>query len=254
MAREDAPNEGRSKEAPTKVVRVGEGLRSDAGLGVAHLDPDTQMALQLFEGEALEIHGKRRTVEKLAKPLDGAATVRMDGLVRRNANVGIGDEVRVRKATVVPAQRAAVSLVITEGYRIELGPKVHLSVKEHLRDRYLTKGDIVIVPGVGLLGAALPFLVQLVEPEGIAQVFEGTAVEVGDDPVLEDGSAWASAGAEVAGLRGGLGRAGRRAWGGRARARSPGPCGSAGTRRSATPCTSAPRWRTCARPRTARRR
>jgi transitional endoplasmic reticulum ATPase len=61
----------------------------------------------------IEIIGKCRTVAKCLphKPLDkGKGIIRVDGLVRNNAGVAIGDTVVVRKIKAVPAEKVIYQL------------------------------------------------------------------------------------------------------------------------------------------------
>jgi transitional endoplasmic reticulum ATPase len=71
-------------EAYTRIV----------GRGVARLDYDSMDSLNASTGDVVEIGGKRRTVAKCL-PLypsdEGKGIIRVDGLVRNNAGVAIGD-------------------------------------------------------------------------------------------------------------------------------------------------------------------
>ncbi|HVL48443.1 MAG TPA: CDC48 family AAA ATPase, partial [Candidatus Thermoplasmatota archaeon] len=51
--------------------------------------------------------------------------------------------------------------------------------------RPVTKGDTVIVPGIALIGRALPFIVVDLGPQGIVQVTEATEVSIREEPVSE---------------------------------------------------------------------
>ena len=64
--------------------------------------------LSASTGDVIEIRGKRRTVAKCL-PLypsdEGKGIIRVDGLVRNNAGVAIGDTVVVRKIKAVPTEK-----------------------------------------------------------------------------------------------------------------------------------------------------
>jgi len=186
---------------PVATVRILEGLQRDTGLGLARLDPVTLGNLHLEEGAVLEILGKRRTAVRLgpADPKADPGVLRADGLIRRNVGAGLGDEVTIRAAEAVPAERVMLAPLYVPG--MPHGPPPKGAVEGALRDRILTQGDIVIVPGVGLLGGALMFMVQHAAPDRIVQVSKGTTVVATDEPVNEDGTAWNAAGAEMAALR-----------------------------------------------------
>ena len=69
-------------------------------------------SLSASTGDVIEIRGKRRTVAKCL-PLypsdEGKGIIRVDGLVRNNAGVAIGDTVVVRKIKAVPAEKVIVA-------------------------------------------------------------------------------------------------------------------------------------------------
>ena len=144
------------------VLKVAEAPQSDVGLGRARVDTKTRMALGVDVGEIIEIIGKKSTAAKLFRVTqedEGKGIIRIDGLVRRNVGVSIGDKVEVRKADVFPAERVTIAPIISEGHKISFGQGIENFVKRGLLKRPLTKGDVVIVPGIALMGGALPFMV-----------------------------------------------------------------------------------------------
>lgn len=138
--------------------------------------------------EVVEIVGKKGTPAKVfqLKPEDeGKGIIRVDGLVRRNLGVGIGDSVEVRKAEVLAAERVTIAPIIGEGHDISFGQGIENFVKRGLLNRPVTKGDVVIVPGIALMGGALPFKVIKVMPKGIVQVVDDSIIEMMEEPVRE---------------------------------------------------------------------
>ena len=88
------------------VLRVAEGLSQDVGAGRARLDAKTRIELDISPGDVIEIEGGRKTgaIVWRARPSDeGLGIIRIDNLTRKNARVGIGDKVIVRKAEDVTA-------------------------------------------------------------------------------------------------------------------------------------------------------
>src|SRR2546428_12694421 len=69
-------------------------------------------ALDASTGDVIEIKGKRRTVAK-GLPLypsdEGRGIVRIDGLIRNNAGVAIGDVVVVKKVKAPPEEKVGVA-------------------------------------------------------------------------------------------------------------------------------------------------
>ena len=106
----------------------------------------------------IEIIGKRRTVAKCLphKPLDERkGIIRVDGLVRNNAGVAIGDTVVVRKIKAVPAEKVIVA-------PLEAIPPIdERYLADALESVPLIKGDNVMVP---YFGGRLTFQVIGVSP------------------------------------------------------------------------------------------
>jgi transitional endoplasmic reticulum ATPase len=114
-------------------------------------------SLSASTGDVIEIRGKRRTVAKCL-PLypsdEGKGIIRIDGLVRNNAGVAIGDTVVVRKIKAVPAEKVIVA-------PLEAIPPIdERYLADALESVPLIKGDNVMVPYFGgrltfqVLGAA----------------------------------------------------------------------------------------------------
>jgi molecular chaperone GrpE (heat shock protein) len=192
-----------TEAAQQAMVKVEEGLRRDTGTGVARLDETTRRTLGLEDGQAIEIVGNRRTAARLGvlDEMAVAPILRADGLIRRNAGIALGETVTVRRAHPVPAERLVLAPVMVEGFRAPTGQKATAAVTKWLRNQVLAPGDVLVMPGIGLLGSSQPYRVQFLFPDAIVAVNERTSVEVGDEPVREDGTAWIAAGAEIASLR-----------------------------------------------------
>ncbi|MGP0061922.1 MAG: CDC48 family AAA ATPase [Beijerinckiaceae bacterium] len=92
--------------------RVAEALPKDVGRGLARFDPKDMKMLGLRVGDVVEIIGKRRTVAKVMPAQveqRGVSAVQIDGIVRANAGVGLGEQASVGLA----AANAARSLLLT---------------------------------------------------------------------------------------------------------------------------------------------
>ena len=87
-------------------LEVREALTNDVGKGWARLDPEDIQALGAVLGDLVEIAGKRKTTGRVAETLGqepGMENIQIDGLIRTNAQVEVGERVRIRK---VPRQTA----------------------------------------------------------------------------------------------------------------------------------------------------
>src|SRR5205085_596241 len=80
----------------------------DSGRGLARLPRAVMSALELADGDVIEIGGKRATAARAVGPYpedEGLEIIRLDGLQRANAEIGSGDFVTIRKVDSKPAQR-----------------------------------------------------------------------------------------------------------------------------------------------------
>src|SRR6185503_14490572 len=110
------------------------------------LDYNTMDALGATTGDVLEIRGKRKTVAKCL-PLypsdEGKSIIRIDGLMRNNAGVAIGDTVNAKKVKAVPAEKVIVA-------PLEAIPPIdERYLADALEGTPLVKGDNVMIPYFG---------------------------------------------------------------------------------------------------------
>jgi transitional endoplasmic reticulum ATPase len=93
-------------------LQVAGAQRQDFGKGVARLSRQALQRLDLSQGDAVEINGKRSTAALALPPYsedEGLDIVRLDGLMRANAGTGMGDQVEVKRAEMKPAKRAVLA-------------------------------------------------------------------------------------------------------------------------------------------------
>src|SRR5256884_311359 len=143
-------------------------------------------SLSASTGDVIEIRGKRRTVAKCL-PLypsdEGKGIVRVDGLVRNNAGVAIGDTVVVRKIKAVPAEKVIVA-------PLEAIPPIdERYLADALESVPLIKGDNVMVP---YFGGRLTFQVIGVTPQAsdAVLVIQKTMFHIAErDSALRGGTA-----------------------------------------------------------------
>ncbi|MBI2578402.1 MAG: AAA family ATPase [Candidatus Aenigmarchaeota archaeon] len=125
-------------------LRVGELTeRSDFGRGIVRLSAKDMKRLGITEGDIVEIEGKRKTAAIVirAYPADvGLDIIRMDGLVRRNCNAGIGEPVAIRKADAKEAKSVTIAPA-RKGIIIHMGSNL---IKQNLLMRPVLLGDIII--------------------------------------------------------------------------------------------------------------
>ena len=130
----------------TLSLKVLEAYTRDVGKGTARIDYDTMASLGASTGDILELKGKRRTVAKCL-PLypsdEGKEIIRVDGLMRNNAGIAIGDMISAKKIKVVPAEKIIVS-------PLEAIPPIdERYLADALESTPVVKGDNVMVPYFG---------------------------------------------------------------------------------------------------------
>lgn len=156
----DARDIGRS------IVRIGESYRKNLGLTT---------------GDYVKITGSKSTVAIVwpAYPTyEGKGTISMDGILRHNAGVTLGDSVSVSKTQVDEAD--GIVLAPTENIRVTEGFGDY--VKQTIVGMPLTRGDIIYIP---VLGTALRLLVTGTRPKGTVAITNLTEIEVESNPVSE---------------------------------------------------------------------
>jgi len=160
--------------------------QSEVGLGRARIDSATRKALSADVGDIIEISGKKRTAAKVFRAAhedEGKGIIRIDGMIRGNAGVSIGEKVTVKKCAVQPAQKIIVAPKIPHGKRVRFGQGVEGLFKKGLLNRAVVKGDEIIIPNIALMGSFLPFVVASTSPNGVVQVTDFTEVSVRTEPI-----------------------------------------------------------------------
>ncbi|KAA0003466.1 MAG: CDC48 family AAA ATPase [Thermoplasmata archaeon] len=171
------------------ILKVAEGLSQDVGSGRARLDGKSRIELDISPGDIIEIEGGRKTAAVVwrARPIDeGKGIIRIDNLTRKNARVGIGDKVVVRKIVPKVARRVIMAPAISQGQRIQFGQGIEHLVKRGLLKRPINAGDTIVIPGIALFGNSLPFGVVKTDPNEIVTIGEETEIIVKEEPIKEE--------------------------------------------------------------------
>jgi transitional endoplasmic reticulum ATPase len=159
-------------------------LVTDDGRSIARMDSKARKLLNVIAGDILEIKGKRRStaavVGQSPQQDEGLDFVRIDGFIRQNLGVGIGDKVFVKKAEVADAEK--VVLAPPPQQKAPITPDFAEYAKARLENKPLTKGDAVPIP---MLGYVFPLVVAQVVPHGIVKVTRSTEVVVKTEPVSD---------------------------------------------------------------------
>jgi len=161
------------------VLRVAESKQRDVGRGKVRIDADAMKAIGVSVGDIIEIEGKRKTAAIVWPAYtedQGMDIIRMDGLIRKNASVGIGEKVTIRKAE---AKVATLVKLAPLSFTITVDSGFVSFVKRRVADMPLVEGDNVLIP---VLGQAIPFSVVSTKPAGIVMVTEESSLTILEKP------------------------------------------------------------------------
>ena len=128
-------------------LKVQEAYQEEAYKGIVRIDSQTMREIGVKAGDIVEITGGRSTVGIVdrAYPSDiGQKIIRMDGIIRRNARTGIGENVSIKKADVREAKTITIAPA-QQGVMIQAAnPELF---KQGLLGRAVMKGDIISLGG-----------------------------------------------------------------------------------------------------------
>ncbi|GAB6946639.1 CDC48 family AAA ATPase [Vulcanisaeta sp. JCM 16161] len=162
-------------------LRVAEARTRDVGRLIVRIPQRYMRVLGIEPGEYVEIVGNKRSAYAQVWPAytddEDKDYIRMDGVLRQNAGVSIGDVVKVRKANLRSAQRVTIAPV---GEYIRVDP-------DYLKRAYLLgkpvwKGSIIEIP---YYTGSIRFMVTSVTPGPASYVGIDTEVQVREEPVRE---------------------------------------------------------------------
>jgi transitional endoplasmic reticulum ATPase len=168
------------------TLRAAEALARDADRGIARLDPADLAALGARTGDLLLLIGDRATVVKALPafvPDRGQGLIQLDGVIRENAGVALGERVGIRPIAGQPARR--IVLQPTGGAAALSGQDARY-IGHLLEGMAVLSGDRV---RVGLFGPRpQDFQVLETEPKGPVLLTAETSVRLAGNQA-PDGSA-----------------------------------------------------------------
>ena len=109
--------------------------------------------------------------------------IRIDGIMRKNAGVSLGDAVTVTKVDAKDCVKLTLSPVVPDKQEIKFGSDIVSFARRGLFKRPVVKGDRIYIPGVTMFAEALPFAVLNSTPKGIVKVTQETVIVIKGEPV-----------------------------------------------------------------------
>ena len=176
-----------SDEKGELTLRVAKAIPSDVGHGRARVPFDND--LNLKPGDVIEIKGEKSTAAIVwrCRPEDAnLGVIRIDGIIRKNAAVSLGDRVNISKVEVSECEKLVLSPVMAKQQKVRFGPGIEGFARRGLNKRPVVSGDRIFIPGMTLFAEALPFQIVSTKPKGIVQVLPSTEIVIKEDPVDEE--------------------------------------------------------------------
>ena len=169
------------------TLRVAKAIPSDVGHGRARVPFDND--LNLKPGDIVEIEGERKTAAIVwrCRPEDAnLGVIRVDGIIRKNAGVSLGDRAQIRKVEVEPCTKLILSPVMAKQQKVRFGPGIEGFARRGLNKRPVVAGDRIFIPGMTLFAEALPFAIVQTFPKGIVQVLPDTEIIIKEDAIDQE--------------------------------------------------------------------
>ncbi|MHA2374001.1 MAG: CDC48 family AAA ATPase [Candidatus Thorarchaeota archaeon] len=164
-------------------LKVAAAMPKDQGRGIVRLNSETRSELGLRSGDYVLLKGQKETVAVAWPGLQEDEVldmVRMDGLIRTNTGVKLGEIVEISKATLQDATR--IVLAPSQSVRFQQGFDQY--VKQQIMNKPMTRGDILVIASIG---QGLQFSVTQAAPGKHVRVTPATQVEVLTQPAkVED--------------------------------------------------------------------
>jgi transitional endoplasmic reticulum ATPase len=133
----------------TIKLKVAEAHQDDVNRGLVRIDSSFLRQLELTVGDVIGIEGERKTLAIVdrAYPSDlGLEIIRMDGVIRKNAKISVGEQVKIFKPKIQEASK--VKLVPLQD--IVMHPTTLNNIKKSLLKKPVVQGDIITIGGASI--------------------------------------------------------------------------------------------------------
>ena len=196
--------------------KVAEAHQDDVNRGIVRIDSAYMRKIGVSVGEIVCVKGERETLAVVdrAYPSDlGLEIIRMDGILRKNAKISIGEHVNLYKPEEV---KPATKVIITPLQDFVLHPATLANLKKGLQQKPLVQGDIISIGSssasdkkssfssnnpfavdlfnviesdfLGFNLSSAKFKVVQTKPAGLLYINEDTVIEVSNEAEEEQGA------------------------------------------------------------------
>ncbi len=168
-------------EKKSIYLKVAEALTNDVGRGIARLGAKTREDLEVSSGDVVKLSGKKTALAIVwpAHPSDTEEdAIRVDGILRQNSGVGLGEKVKVSKTEAKEAKK--ITLAPQQPVRFHAGFDQY--VKKKLVGKPVVKGNVL---PIGVFGTPIGLVVFTTNPAGSLMITDKTEIEIKSEPVKD---------------------------------------------------------------------
>jgi transitional endoplasmic reticulum ATPase len=162
-------------------LKVAEALTNDVGRGIARIGSDAREELEVSSGDVVKLSGKKTALAIVwpAHPSDKEEdAIRVDGILRQNSGVGLGEKVKISKTEAKEAKK--ITLAPQQPVRFHAGFDQY--VKKKLVGKPVVKGNVL---PIGVFGTPIGLVVSNTAPSGPLMITDKTQIEIKSEPVKE---------------------------------------------------------------------
>ena len=164
-------------------LKVAEALQDDIGRGIIRLDSKARKIIGVTSGDIVTVEGKKQTgaiVWHCYTQDEDLGIARIDGLIRQNSGVGVGDKIKIGKPKTIKEAKKITFAPTSQAMRFSGGFEEY--TKRRLLTRPIAQGDSILMP---VFGQPLIFKAINVQPKGVVQVTEQTNIVIREEPAKE---------------------------------------------------------------------
>ena len=190
--------EDKKPKEPEYFLKLAEALQEDVDKGIARIYSKDMEKMGLIPGDTILLNGKVPVVVKALRALGGDQSlgkVRLDGTIRANLGISIGDDVEFSKVEVKPAGSITLS-PLQEGIRFSDNPTEFFHNK--LLDKPLVLGQSIVID---VFGTRLNYAASKVSPKGSVIVTPGTKINISDEVYSGDARSTGVSYEDIGGLK-----------------------------------------------------
>lgn len=167
------------------TLKVSEALSKDVGKAIARIDLSIIQEIGAAIGDIVEIKGKSSALARIMPVYDefkGKKLIQMDGILRRNAGVGLDESVQIDKVRTEEAQTAVISCVSKNAASNE----DIKYLKSIIAGVPALAGNHIRIKSLGY--TSVEYLVTETKPEGPVQFTKETSIKIKNEGSLKKDS------------------------------------------------------------------